>query len=117
MSQSIILEKSYRFALRIVRLYKYLTEEKKEFVLSRQMLAAGTYVGAHVKSAQEAESKPGFVHEMSVALQKASETDYWLQLLRDAEYLGEEAYASIHADCVELMKMLTSSVKTSRRQP
>jgi four helix bundle protein len=82
--------------------------------LSRQVLAAGTYVGAHVKSAQEAESKAGFAHEMGVALQKASETEYWLQLLRDAEYLDEKFFASIHADCLELIKLLTAIVKTAR---
>ena len=79
------------------------------------MLIAGTYMGAHVKSAQEAETKTVFAHEMSVALQKASETEYWLQLLRDGGYLDEKSFDSIHADCVELMKLLTSIVKTSRR--
>src|SRR5207248_8318306 len=82
MSENVILEKSCRFALRIVRLYKFLSEEKKEFVLSKQALIAGTYVGAHVKAAQEGESKTVFVHEMSAALQKASQAQYWLQLLR-----------------------------------
>jgi len=86
MGQSVALDKSYAFALRVVRLYKHLTEEQREFVLSRQTLTAGTHVGAHVKSAQEAESKAAFAHEMSVALQKASETEYWLQLLRDGEF-------------------------------
>lgn len=79
------------------------------------MLIAGTYIGAHVKSAQEAETKTVFAHEMSVALQKASETESWLQLLRDGEYLDQKSFDSINADCVELMKLLTSIVKTSRR--
>lgn len=108
-------EKSYSFALRVVRLYRYLCEEKNEYVLSKQALIAGTYIGAHVKSAQEAETKSGFAHEMSVGLQKASETEYWLQLLRDQEYLDEKAFASIHSDCVELIKLLTSIVKSSKR--
>jgi len=115
MSPNIVQEKSYQFALRIVRLYKYLAGEKKEFVLSKQALSAGTYVGAHVKSAQEAESKAVFAHEMSVALQKASESEYWLQLLRDAEYLDEKAFVSIQADCLELVKLLTAIAKTSKR--
>lgn len=115
MSENVILEKSYRFALRIVRLYKFLSEEKKEFVLSKQALLAGTGIGAHVKAAQEAESKTVFAHEMSAALQKASQTQYWLHLLRDAEYLDEKAFASIHDDCVELIKLLTTIVKTARR--
>lgn len=115
MSDQVTLEKSYHFALRIVRLYKFLTEEKKEFVLSKQVLLAGTYVGAHVKAAQEAESKVAFAHEMSAALQKASETEYWLHLLCDAEHLDEKAFASIHADCVEMIKLLTAIVKTVKR--
>ena|SRR2546425_10787600 len=114
MSKNIVQDKSYAFALRIVRLYKWLCEER-EFVLSKQVLIAGTYIGAHVKSAEEAESKAGFAHEMSVALQKASETEYWLQLLRDGEYLDQKSFDSIHTDCVELLKLLTSIVKTSRR--
>jgi len=114
MGEKVVQEKSYRFALRIVRLYKYLSEEKREFVLSKQVLLAGTYVGAHVKAAQEADSKATFIHEMSAALQKASETGYWLQLLREGEYLGEEGYTSIQADCTELVKLLTAIVKSAR---
>jgi four helix bundle protein len=114
-SEQVVLERSYRFALRIVRLYKFLSEEKKEFVLSKQVLLAGTGVGAHVKAAQEADSRAAFAHEMSLALQRASATEYWLELLRDAEYLDEKAFASIHADCVELLRLLTSIVKTARR--
>src|SRR5436853_7744266 len=110
-SEKVTLEKSYRFALRIVRLYKFLSEEKKEFVLSKQVLLAGTDIGARVKAAQEAESKAVFAHEMATALQRASQTQYWLQLLRDAEYLDEKAFASIHDDCVELIRLLTSIVK------
>jgi four helix bundle protein len=98
----------------MVRLYKYLCEQEREFVLSKQSLIAGTYIGAHIKSAQEAESRSMFIHEMSVALQKASETQYWLQLLRDGEFIDEKPFASIHADCVELIKMLTKIVKTSK---
>ncbi len=117
MTQNIVQEKSFIFALRIVRLYKYLCAEKQEFVLSKQILIAGTYVGAHVKSAQEAESKSVFAHEMSIALQKASETEYWLQLLHEADYIDDKAFDSIRADCIEVMKLLTSIIRTSRRQP
>jgi four helix bundle protein len=117
MGEKVVQEKSYRFALRIVRLYKYLSEEKHEFVLSKQVLLAGTYVGAHVKAAQEADSRAAFIHEMSAALQKASATEYWLQLLREGEYLGEEGFASIQADCVELVKLLTAIVKSARGVP
>lgn len=114
MSENLIQEKSYAFALRMVRLYKYVCEQEREFVLSKQALIAGTYIGANVKSAQEAESRAVFIHEMSAALQKASETEYWIQLLHDGEFIDEKSFASIHADCVELIKMLTKIVKTSK---
>jgi len=114
MSPNVVLEKSYKFALRIVRLYKYLSEEKREFVLSKQLLSAGTYVGAHVKGAQEAESKTGFFHEMNAALQRASQTGYWLQLLHDGEFLTDGEFASIHADCEELVKLLKAITKPTR---
>lgn len=94
MGQNIIVEKSYAFALRIVRLYRYLCDEKHEYVLSKKLLDAGTNIGAHVKSAQEAEGKTGFVQEMSRALQFASQTEYWLQLLYDGEYLDEKEFSS-----------------------
>lgn len=115
MSENIVQEKSYTFALRMVRLCKYLCELEREFVLSKQALTAGTYIGSHVKSAQEADSRSAFIHEMSIALQKASETQYWLQLLRDGEFIDEKSFDSIHADCVELIKMLTKIVKTSKK--
>lgn len=115
MAEQVIQSKSYGFALRIIRLYKYLSEEKKEFVLSKQVLLAGTYIGAHIKSAQEAETRAGFTQELNVALQKASETEYWLDLLREAGYLDEKAYSSIHTDCKELIKLLTAITKTIKR--
>ncbi len=114
MRENVVVEKSYAFALRIVRLYKWLCTEQHEYVLTKRLLIAGTYVGAHVKSAQEAETRSVFAHEMSVALQKAGETEYWLQLLRDGEFLDKNSFESIHADCEELKKLLTSIVKTSR---
>jgi four helix bundle protein len=114
MSKGILLEKSYKFALRIVRLYAYLSDEKHERVLSKQVLQDGTQVGAHIKEAQQAEVKSMFIQEMSAALRKASRTEYWLQLLCDGEYLGHKEFESIHADCEELIKMLTAALKTSK---
>lgn len=109
-----ILEKSFAFALRIVKLYKFLCEEKHEYVLSKQVLLAGTYIGAHVKEAVNAESKPAYILEMSIALKKASETEYWLQLLFQGDFLDGKAFDSINSDCVELIRILTSIVKTSK---
>lgn len=114
MSDSLVLEKSKVFALRIVRLYRYLCNEKNEFVLSKQVLLSGTYIGAHIKEATQAESRTVFVQEMAVALRKASETEYWLELLHVSDLIDEKAFGSIKTDCTELIKMLTSIVKTSK---
>jgi four helix bundle protein len=114
MSENIVLEKSYKFALRIVRIYKYMTEMRKEFVLSKQMLYSGTNVGAPVKAAQEAESRAGFFHEMNVALQNASKCEFWLQLLHGGEFLEDKEFASIHYDCVELIKLTKKITEPTR---
>ena len=114
MGENVILDKSYKFALRIVKLYKYLTEVRKEFVISKRLLADGTDLGAHVKAAQEAENRAGFIHEMSAALQRSSRVEFWLQLLRDSDFLVEKEFDSMNADNQELFSLLTSIVKTSR---
>jgi four helix bundle protein len=116
MAENIILEKSYRFALRIVRLCKFLHEEHHEFILSKQLLMAGTFVGARVKSSQEVESYPSFIRDMSIALERASETEYWLQLIHDGGYIDDKSFDAIHADCVELIKLLISIIKTSKKK-
>ena len=108
MADSIIKDKSYKFAIRIVRLCKALNE-KKEYVLSREVLRAGTYVGARVKEAQQAESRHDFIHKMSVALQNASEAEYWLELLRDTDFIDQKAFDSLNDDCAEILRLLTKS--------
>jgi len=115
MSENSVLEKSYKFALRIVKLYKYLTEVKKEFVMSKSILSRGTAVGERVKSAQEAESRAIFASEMGAALRNASATEFWLNLLRDGEFMDEREHGSMLADCKELIKLLTSITKTTDR--
>ena len=112
--ESPILKKSYAFALRIVKLYKQLCEDRHEYVLSKEALTNGTAIGAHVKAAQEANSRDGFIHEMGLALQRTSKTEYWLELLRDGGFLEEKAFASIHADWEEFKKMLVSILKSSK---
>jgi four helix bundle protein len=114
MKQNILKEKSFRFAVRIVSLYKYLCEEKKEFVLSKQALRSGTSVGAMVREAEHSESKVDFIHKMAIAQKEINETIYWLELMCEAEYLSNAAFESIHNDAVELIKMLTSSIKTAK---
>lgn len=108
-------EKSFAFALRVVKLARYLAEEKREFVLSKQVLRSGSAIGALVREAEHAESRADFVHKMSIALKEANETEYWIDLLRQSGYLTSEAAVSIHADSVELIKMLVSIVKTTKR--
>ncbi|MGE0886009.1 MAG: four helix bundle protein [Blastocatellales bacterium] len=117
MSENVVLDKSYKFALRIVKLFNYLTDEKKEFVLSKALLTAGTNVGAHVKAAQEAESKQDFYFEMSAALKNASKTEYWLQLLYDGQFLDDKQFTSIHADCEEIIRLTKSITRPTRRTP
>lgn len=114
MSKSIALEKAIKFALRIVKLSKYLSEEKKEYVLSKQILIAGTHVAKFAKDATQSESKPVFAHEMQIALKRASETEFWLMILHEGEFIGDKEFESINADCIELIKILTAIVKTSK---
>ena len=115
MSKSLVLEKAVKFALRIVKLSRYLSEEKNEYVLSKQILLSGTHIAKFIKDATQAESKQVFSGDMQIALKKASETEFWLLILHEGEYLDEKPYNSINDDCVELIKMLTTSVKTSKK--
>ena len=107
-------DKSYKFALRIVKLYKHLAEEKKEFVLSKQAMRSGTSIGANITEGNQAQSKADFVHKLSIALKEAFESEYWLCLLRDGEFITEKQSESLIIDCNELQKMLTASIKTSK---
>ena len=116
MSQSIVLKKAFAFALRIVKLYQYLCDEKREFILSKNVLTAGTHIGKHIKEANAGESRQVFINEVAIALRKASETKYWLELLFQSKILGEKEFNSINADRTEIEKMLTSIVKTSKTQ-
>ena len=113
---SIVKEKSYAFAIRIVKVYQYLTIRKKEFVISKQVVRSGTSIGANVHEALQGQSKKDFTAKMSIALKEASETEYWLNLLRDTGYLSEHEHKSIVNDCMEIGRMLTSIVKTSREK-
>jgi four helix bundle protein len=114
MGENIVLDKSYTFALRTVRSYKHLTEVRREYIISKRLLADGTDLGAHVKAAQEAEGRSGFIHEMSAALQKSSRVEFWLRLLRDSEFLSDKEFDSMNSDNNELFGLLTAIVKTSR---
>lgn len=107
-------EKSYKFALRIVKLYKFLADEKKEFILSKQCMRSGTLIGANITEGNQAQSTADFINKLSIALKEVFETEYWLCLLRDSEFITEKQSESLIADCNELRKMLTSAIKTSK---
>jgi four helix bundle protein len=116
MKKSILKEKSYLFALRIVKAYKFLYNEQKEYVLSKQLLRSGTAVGALIREAEYGESSLDFIHKLGIALKEANETQYWLDLLKDSEFIDEKVYFSINNDCVELIKLLTSSINTCKKR-
>lgn len=109
-----VLVKSLNFAVRIVRLYQYLTDKKKEFVMSKQLLRCGTSVGANLREAKYAQSTNDFISKNSIALKEIAETEYWLELLYKTEYLSQAEFESIQADCAEIAKILTAIVKTTK---
>ena len=109
-----ILQKSKAFAVRIIRLAQHLTEEKKEKVLSRQVLRSGTSIGANVKEAVRGQSTADFLSKMQIALKEASETEYWLELLAETDYLSEKAADSVLNDCRELIRLITAIVRTTK---
>jgi four helix bundle protein len=110
--KSILREKSYKFAIRIVRLAQFLQQEKKEFVLSKQIMKSGTSIGALIREAEYAQSNADFINKFSIALKEANETDYWLSLLKDTEYVELKLYDSLFQDCDELISLLVSTIKT-----
>lgn len=116
MKENVIKSKSFAFALRIVKLYKYLSITHNEYVLSKQLLRSGTAIGALVRESEHAESKADFIHKLSIALKEANETDYWLELLSQSKYINEVEYDSIKVDIEEVIKLLVSIIKTSKNK-
>ena len=114
MNGNAILEKSKALAVRMVRLYKHLSEEKQEYVLSKQALRSGTSIGANVREAVQGQSRKDFLAKMSIALKEATETEYWLELLSETGYLTKEEFESIYEEAGEVARLLTSIVKTLR---
>jgi four helix bundle protein len=114
MKENLVKIKSFAFALRIVKLYQLVTEQRREFVLSKQLLRSGTAIGALVREAEQAESKADFIHKMAIALKEANETEYWIDLLHQSSYIDEVNCVPIRSDLTELLKMLTSIIKTSK---
>lgn len=113
MKDSILRDKSYLFAIRIVELRRFLCDREKEYVLSKQVLRSGTAIGALVCEAEFGQSRADFRSKMTIALKEANETKYWLRLLKDTNYISEKAFESISDDCSELIRMLVATVKTT----
>ena len=110
---NVIKDKSKKFAVRIIRLYQFLIESKHEYILSKQLLKSGTSIGANIKEAIRGQSKADFGAKMNIALKEASETEYWLELLYETDYITQKEFDSIIEDCRELLKILTAIVKTT----
>lgn len=114
MKENVIKIKSFAFSIRIVRLYQFLSSRKKEYVLSKQLLKSGTSVGALIREAEQAESKVDFKHKLSIAQKEINETIYWLELLFATDYLIEKQFESINNDAIEIFKILTSIIKSTK---
>jgi four helix bundle protein len=115
-SQNITSQKSFEFALIIIETYKYLVNNKREFVLSKQLLRSGTSIGANIYESLSAESKNDFIHKLSIALKEGQETEYWLKLLLESHYLPEDKYNSCFVKLVEITKMFKSSILTTKQR-
>ena len=112
--RNVIKEKSFAFAIEIVFLYKVLVE-RKEFVLSKQMLRSGTSIGANVRESEHAQSKADFIHKLSITIKEANETEYWIDLLFETKYLSQTEFDIIKPKIIELLKLLTSIINTSKK--
>ena len=114
LAENAVLIKSKAFAVRTIRLYQYLTSKKKEYVLSKQLLRSGTSIGANIREANNAQSKREFIAKMNIALKEAAESEYWLELLHETEYLSDEEFSSVMSDCNEINRLLISIIKGTK---
>ena len=115
MNENVIKNKTFAFAVRIVKLYKYMCDEKREFTLSKQLLRSGTSVGAMVREAECAETTKDFLHKLAIAQKEINETIYWLALLKETDYLESHYYQSINVDTIEIIKILTSVIRSTKQ--
>ena len=113
--QNPLKDKSFQFALKIVKLYTFLSDQKREYVMSKQLLRSGTSIGANIREAQNAQSKADFIHKLSISQKECDETLYWLELLHQSDFLEEKEFKTIHTDANELLKMLRSSILTTKQ--
>ena len=117
MKSNVIVEKSKAFALRVIKMYKYLVDTKNEFVMAKQVLRSGTSIGANIREAQRGQSKPDFYAKLNIALKEAEETAYWLELLHESGFVSLDLFESIYADCQEVIRVLVSITATQRSKP
>lgn len=116
MKENVIADKSKSFAIRIIRMYQFLTTEKKEFIISKQLLRCGTSIGANVRESIYGQSRPDFHTKLTIALKEAAETEYWLELLHETDYITKEQFTSIKNDCNEIIKILTAITKQTKHK-
>ncbi|GAA4312666.1 four helix bundle protein [Pontixanthobacter gangjinensis] len=114
MKENVIGTKTFKFSVKIVNLYKSIIDQKKEFVLSRQLVRSGTAKGALVRESEQAESRADFIHKLSIGLKEANETDYWLDLLKESDYISDLEHNEMKEDLGEILKLLTKIIKTSK---
>ena len=115
MGNNVVVDKSKLFAIRIIRLYQHLCKNKREFILSKQVLRSGTSIGANIREAHQGQSKRDFISKMNIALKESVETEYWLELLYETNYISKIAYESIYYDCTEISKLLISIIKSCKQ--
>ena len=117
MGDNAVLDKTKSFALRIIKLYSHLTENKREFIMSKQLLRSGTSIGANTREALRGHSKADFYYKLNIALKEADESAYWMELLHESNYIDSKLFASIYADCNEIIAILVSITKTQKKKP
>ena len=114
MKDNIVMNKSFAFAVKIVRLVKDIQDQKKEYLITKQLIRSGTSIGANIREGNNAESKPDFIHKLAIAQKECSETIYWLELLKETDYITESEFKGVQRDAIELIKLLTSIFKTTK---
>jgi four helix bundle protein len=115
MKENIIKDKSFLFAIKVVKLYQFLVETKKEFVLSKQVLRSGTSIGANVRESEQAQSTPDFIHKLSISLKEANETEYWFELLYHSGYINQELFQELLNDVREVIRILIAIINSTKK--
>lgn len=114
MKQNLVYNKAFKFSIRIIKLYQFLRNNKHEYILSKQIIRSGTSIGSNIKEATQAQSKKDFLNKINIALKETVETEYWLELMKESNFVSEESFKSIYEECKELYRILSSIVKTTK---